>query len=63
MASNTPAPPSDGDWERGVEHFRSDRKKMCELAADESTDLFGKIPHGDGQTIALEVLLIADTMF
>ena len=33
---------------------------MCDLVADESTDLFAKIPHGDGQTILREALLVAD---
>ena len=56
----TQAPPSDADWERSVEDFRSDLKKMCDLVADESTDLYAKIPHGDGQTILREALLIAD---
>ena len=56
----TPAPPTDADWDRSIEHFRSDLKKMCDLVADESTDLFQKIPHGDGQTILREALLIAD---
>ena len=33
---------------------------MVELLRDEKTDLFAKIPHGDGQTILREALLIAD---
>ena len=33
---------------------------MCQLVARESTDLYEPIPHGDGQTILREVLLIAD---
>jgi len=28
--------------------------------ADEKTDLFAKIPHGDGQTILREALVLAD---
>jgi hypothetical protein len=33
---------------------------MCQLVSRESTDLFARIPHGDGQTILREALLIAD---
>jgi hypothetical protein len=33
---------------------------MRDLVADESTDLFAKIPHGTGQTILREALLVAD---
>ena len=33
---------------------------MCDLVNDQSTDLFAKIPHGEGQTILREALLAAD---
>ena len=33
---------------------------MEALVEDPSTDLYAKIPHGDGQTILREALLIAD---
>jgi hypothetical protein len=54
------APASDAEWNSSVQSFLKDRKKMCDLVADESTDLFQKIPHGDGQTILREALLTAD---
>ena len=47
-------------WNQTVEKFRADLKQMESLAADPSTDLFAKIPHGSGQTILREVLLVAD---
>ena len=47
-------------WNESVEKFRSDLKRMEDLVADPSTDLFAKIPHGDGQTILREALLVAD---
>lgn len=50
----------EGAWKKSVEAFRADLKAMEELAADPSTDLFAPIPHGDGQTILREALLIAD---
>jgi len=47
-------------WQRTVEKFRHDLKEMEALVSDPSADLFAKIPHGDGQTILREALLIAD---
>jgi hypothetical protein len=54
------APPDDKAWDRSVRAFRKDLKAMSELVANESTDLLAKIPHGDGQTILREALLLAD---
>jgi hypothetical protein len=56
----TPAPPDEAAWDESIRSFRRDLKAMCDLVADESTDLFAKIPHGDGQTILREALLTAD---
>ena len=47
-------------WNETVEKFRADLKQMEELISKTSTDLFAKIPHGDGQTILREALLVAD---
>ena len=47
-------------WSRSVEAFRSDLKEMKDLVADPSVDLFAQIPHGTGQTILREALLVAD---
>lgn len=47
-------------WNETVEKFRGDLKQMEELVADPATDLFARIPHGKGQTILREALLIAD---
>lgn len=55
-----PAPPAERAWEKSVQSFRDDLEAVCELVADEKTDLFAKIPHGDGQTILREALLVAD---
>ena len=56
----TPAPPDETAWEKSIQSFREDLEALCDLVADESTDLFAKIPHGDGQTILREALLAAD---
>jgi hypothetical protein len=53
-------PPDDAAWERSVEAFRADLAAMCTLVTDSATDLFAPIPHGDGQTILREALLVAD---
>jgi len=52
--------PDEKAWEASVESFRSDLHAMEKVVADPSTDLFAKIPHGDGQTILREALLVAD---
>jgi hypothetical protein len=56
----TPAPPDEKAWEKSVRAFRKDLKTFCAVIADPATDLYAKIPHGDGQTILREALLIAD---
>ena len=56
----TPAPPSDKAWEESIATFREDRAALEALAADQSIDLFAKIPHGSGQTYIRELLLVAD---
>ena len=54
------APPDAGAWTKSVKSFRSDLQGMEELVANPSTDLFARIPHGDGQTLLREALLVAD---
>lgn len=54
------AVPSDEAWDRSVAAFRADQKAMEQLVADSKTDLHAKIPHGEGQTILREALLVAD---
>ncbi|MES1211465.1 MAG: DinB family protein [Acidobacteriota bacterium] len=57
---DTEAPPSDAAWEQSVEAFHRDLQAMKDLVADPATDLFAKIPWGDGQTILREAMLVAD---
>ena len=45
---------------RSAEAFRKDLQALCDLVSDESTDLFAKIPHGEGQTVLREALVAAD---
>jgi hypothetical protein len=54
------APPDPDAWDRSVAAFRADLQAVKDLAADPATDLFARIPHGQGQTFLREVLLVAD---
>lgn len=56
----TEAPPDDKAWSRSVETLRRELQEMQDLVADPQTDLYAKIPWGDGQTILREALLVAD---
>jgi uncharacterized damage-inducible protein DinB len=53
-------PPDAAAWDRSVEAFRADLRAMQDLVADPATELFARIPHGEGQTILREALLVAD---
>jgi hypothetical protein len=54
------APPDAGAWDQSGAAFRADLKAMQDLVADPATDLFAPIPHGQGQTVLREALLVAD---
>jgi DinB superfamily len=54
------ASPGAAAWEKSVTQFRIDFAEMKALVADAGTDLFAPLPHGDGQTILREALLVAD---
>jgi len=54
------APASDAAWKKSLARVRADRKALQQMAADRSIDLSAKIPHGSGQTVLRELLLVAD---
>ena len=56
----TGAPPNAAAWNRSIQQFRRDLKALQRLVANSKTDLFARIPWGDGQTILREALLVAD---
>ncbi len=56
----TEAPPNAAAWDKSIQQFRRDLKALQRLVANPKTDLFAKIPWGDGQTILREALLVAD---
>jgi hypothetical protein len=53
-------PPDDAAWDASVSALKRDLKAMQDLVTNAQTDLFEPIPHGDGQTILREALLVAD---
>jgi hypothetical protein len=54
------APPTARAWNHSLRAFRADLEAMVALVKNRSTDLFARIPHGDGQTVLREALLVAD---
>jgi len=54
------SPQSERAWDGSVAQFRHDLEEMKKLVADEKRDLFARIPHGEGQTLLREALLVAD---
>jgi hypothetical protein len=54
------APPDDAAWEQTVAAFRHNLQALQGLVANPAVDLFATIPHGTGQTILREALLVAD---
>ena len=54
------APLNEKAWNESVVAFKKDLRAMEQLVVDKKSDLFAKIPWGDGQTILREALLVAD---
>ena len=54
------APANGAAWNKSVAAFRRDLAEMEALVRNPATNLFAKIPHGTGQTILREALLVAD---
>ena len=48
------------DWRNSTAQILKDLQTMRDLVNDEENDLSAELPHGNGQTILLEVLLAAD---
>ena len=57
---SSPKPPNAAAWNKSVAAFRKDLATMRRLVENPKTDLHARIPHGDGQTILREALLVAD---
>ncbi|MFI5272573.1 MAG: DinB family protein [Ktedonobacterales bacterium] len=48
------------DWQRTIASFEEDRAALQAIATDSATDLHATIPHGSGQTVLRELLVVAD---
>jgi hypothetical protein len=48
------------DWDHTLGQYASDLREMIAIVKDPKTDLHARIPHGDGQTILREAILIVD---
>ncbi|MBO0781065.1 MAG: DinB family protein [Ktedonobacteraceae bacterium] len=58
-----PAPDARTDrygWEQTLASFRADLQTLIQMVDDPETNLYQTIPHGEGQTILREILLVAD---
>jgi hypothetical protein len=56
----TPVPANEAAWAKSVDAFQHDLQEMINLVKNPKTDLCAKIPHGEGQTILREALVLAD---
>jgi hypothetical protein len=56
----SPAPPDENAWEESIAGYRRDLEAMTNLISDPARDLHARIPHGDGQTLFREALLVID---
>jgi uncharacterized damage-inducible protein DinB len=56
----SPEPPNEKAWEKSLKMFARDLALMKKLVANPRANLFAPIPHGTGQTILREALLVAD---
>jgi len=56
----TEAPPSAAAWNTSIRKVQADQKAMEKLVTSARSDLLAPIPHGTGQTLLREALLLAD---
>lgn len=56
----TQAPPNAKAWSNTIKAFRADLNSMIKLVRNKETDFFTPLPHGTGQTVLREALLLAD---
>jgi hypothetical protein len=56
----SPAPKNEAEWHDCIGAIRKDQEAFEAILQDPATDLFRKLPWGEGQTLLREALLIAD---
>ncbi len=47
-------------WEKTLVSFRGDLQSLLIMVSDPEVNLYSPIPHGDGQNILREILVVAD---
>lgn len=53
-------PKNKEEWEKTLKAIKRDHKKMVTIIENQENDLLAPIPHGDGQTLFREAMLIVD---
>lgn len=53
-------PENEQDWKKSLAAIENDHETMVALIKNEKKDLLAPIPHGDGQTLFREAMLIVD---
>lgn len=48
------------NWKNTIKLFNKDSKELQQIINNKNTDFYAKIPHGEGQTILREILVVAD---
>ena len=56
----SPQPRDEAEWRESLAGFRRDAAGIEALVTDPGSDLLARIPHGSGQTLLREALLVAD---
>ena len=56
----TEKPANDAVWKKSIASIKKDLLSIQKLVENPKTDLYAKIPHGTGQNILREALLVAD---
>jgi hypothetical protein len=54
------APPDPASWDESAEAFERDASAFRKVIAEPASDLLAPLPHGQGQTLLREALLLAD---
>jgi len=57
---NKTVPVDEAGWQAALKAIRQDQQQFIDLLEDPTTDLFTPLPHGDGQNLFREALLIGD---
>lgn len=55
------SPAGDAAWKKSIAGFRADLEEIKRLVSESNDEqLYARIPHGEGQTLLREALLVAD---